>query len=185
MTKPKKNFEDYYAHGYYTDNHGKTFHLSETINLPGRNESTAAEISNNGSILNARNQRGNVKARIVARSFDGGETWDSISFDNDLPDPVCEGSIVNIGTINGKEILAFCNAANTVNRNHLTLRISFDKGITWKKNILIDKSDDNNKKEFTAYSDIVKLNKNEIGVLYARDGYSQIVFTNINWKMHK
>jgi len=109
----------------------------------------------------------------------------SISFDNDLPDPVCEGSIVNIGTINGKEILAFCNAANTVNRNHLTLRISFDKGITWKKNILIDKSDDNNKKEFTAYSDIVKLNKNEIGVLYARDGYSQIVFTNINWKMHK
>jgi len=75
MTKPKKNFEDYYAHGYYTDNHGKTFHLSETINLPGGNESTAAEISNNGSILNARNQRGNVKARIVTRSFDGGETW--------------------------------------------------------------------------------------------------------------
>jgi len=32
MAKPKKNFEDYYAHGYYTDNHGKTFHLSETIN---------------------------------------------------------------------------------------------------------------------------------------------------------
>ena len=183
--EPKKNFEDYFAHGYYTDDHGKTFHLSKTINLPGGNESTAAEISNNGLILNARNQRGDVKARIVASSYNGGETWSSISFDKHLPDPVCEGSIVNIGTINGKEVLAFCNAADTVNRNHLTLRISFDEGITWKKNILIDKSDGNNKKDFTAYSDIVKLNKNEIGVLYERDGYSQIVFTNIHWKKHK
>ena len=76
-------------------------------------------------------------------------------------------------------------AADTANRNHLTLRISFDEGITWTKNILIDKSDDNNNKDFTAYSDIVKLNKNEIGVLYERAGYSQIVFTNINWKKHK
>ncbi len=183
--EPKKDFEDYFAHGYYTDDHGKTFHLSEAINLPGGNESTAAEISGNGLLLNARNQRGDIKERIVAKSIDGGETWSSISFDKHLPDPVCEGSILNIGMVNGKNVLAFCNAADTLNRNHLTLRISFDEGITWKKNILLDKSDDDAGKDFTAYSDIVKLSENEIGVLYERDGYSQIVFTNINWKKHK
>ncbi len=177
--------EDYYAHGYYTDDHGKTFHLSETIALPGGNEATAAEISNNGLLFNARNQKGDIRNRIVARSDDGGETWKNISFDRNLPDPVCEGSILNIGIKKGKHILAFCNAADTARRNNLTLRISFDEGLTWKKNMLIDKSPDDEKKDFTAYSDIVNFNKNEIGVLYERDDYTQIVFTVVNWKNDK
>lgn len=180
--EPKKKFEDYFAHGFYSDDHGKTFHLSETIDLPGGNEATAAEISNNGLLLNARNQKGDVRARIVAGSNDGGQTWSNVSFDKNLPDPVCEGSISNIGIKKGKHILAFCNAADTAKRNNLTLRISFDEGVSWKKAILIDKSNDDKKKDFTAYSDIVMLNKKEIGVLYERDGYTQIVFTFINWK---
>lgn len=183
--EPKKKAEDYFAHGFYTDDHGKTFHLSETINLPGGNEATAAEISNNGLLLNARNQKGDIKARIVARSNDGGQTWSSISLDNNLPDPVCEGSILNIGIEKGKQVLAFCNAADTLKRDHLTLRISFDEGISWKKKILIDKSEDVKKNDFTAYSDIVKINSKKIGVLYERDSYAQIVFSVINWKKRK
>jgi sialidase-1 len=182
---PKTKFEDYYAHGFYTDDHGKTFHLSQTINLPGGNEATAAEISNNGLLFNARNQKGDIKARIVAKSNDGGQTWNSISVDKNLPDPVCEGSILNIGMQKRKHLLAFCNAADTAKRNGLTLRISFDEGLTWKENILIDKSEDDKRKDFTAYSDIVMMNKKEIGVLYERDGYAQIVFTVINWKQRK
>jgi len=52
---PKPGSEDYFAHGFYTDDHGKTFHLGETINLAGGNEVTAAEILNGGLLLNARN----------------------------------------------------------------------------------------------------------------------------------
>ncbi len=183
--EPKKRAEDYFAHGFYTDDHGKTFHLSETINMPGGNEATAAETSNGGLIFNARNQRGDVKARIVANSNDGGQTWQHISFDKSLPDPVCEGSILNIGMEKGKHILAFCNAADTVRRNNLTLRISFDEGVTWRKKILIDKADDPENNDFTAYSDIVMMSKNEIGVLYERNGYAQIVFIAINWRHQK
>lgn len=179
--EPKKKFEDYFAHGFYTDDHGKTFHLSDVINLPGGNEATAAEISNNGLLFNARNQKGDVRARIVAKSNDGGQAWSSISFDKNLPDPVCEGSILNIGIKKGKHILAFCNAADTARRDNLTLRISFDEGNSWVKSIYLDKSPDG-KKDFTAYSDIVKVNKKKIGVLYERDGYAQIVFTIIKWK---
>lgn len=178
---PKARFEDYVAHGFYTDDHGKTFQLSQDLSLPGSNEATAAPLSGNKLMMNARNQKGDVKARIVARSEDGGQTWNSISIDKNLPDPVCEGSLLELGMKKGKQLLAFCNAADTIRRNNLTLRISDDEGLSWKKNILIDGSPDN-KKDFTAYSDIVKINKKLIGVLYERNGYGEIVFTSINWK---
>ena len=149
--------------------------------FPGSNEATAASLSGSGLLLNARNQKGDVRARIIARSKDGGQTWTSITLDNNLPDPVCEGSILNIGVKKRKQMLAFCNAADTLRRDNLTLRISYDEGLSWKKNILIEKSPDG-KKDFTAYSDIVKLDKRSIGVLYERNGYAEIVFTAVNWK---
>ena len=45
---PKPDFSDYSAHGYFTDDHGASFHLSETVTLPGSNESIAVELPNAG-----------------------------------------------------------------------------------------------------------------------------------------
>ncbi len=180
--KPKKQFEDYAAHGFYTDDHAKTFHLSETVQLPGGNESMATELSNDKLMMNSRNQKGDIKARIVSISKDGGATWDTTYFDKVLIDPVNQGSILTIGMKKGKSIIAFCNAADVKNRDNLTLRISYNEGVTWSKNIVIDKSIYGNRNDFTAYSDIVKISKKKIGILYERDGYTQIVFTVINWK---
>ncbi len=179
---PQKQFEDYAAHGFYTDDHGKTFHISETIQMPGSNESMATELSNNKLMMNSRNQKADIKARIVSISSDGGATWEKSYFDTTLIDPVNQGSILTIGKKNGKAILAFCNAADTKNRDNLTLRISFDEGKNWKKNIPIDKSGDDKEKDFTAYSDMVKISNNKIGILYERDEYAAIVFTVIDWK---
>ena len=173
---------DYFAHGFFTDDHGKTFKLSETVPLAGSNESSAAELSNGSLILNSRNQKGDIKARIVALSKNGGATWDSVYFDHNLPDPVCEGTILNIGEQNGKRILAFCNAADINDRNNLTLRISYDEGRTWSKSYLVDGSSGPDKKDFAAYSDIVAVAKNKIGVLYEKGDYSKIVFKLVNWK---
>lgn len=180
---PEKGWEDYASHAFFTDDHGKTFNLSKSVPLPGSNEATAAEISGNGLILNARNQKGDIKARIVALSKDGGVTWDSLWIDNNLPDPVCEGSILKAGQINGKTILAFCNAANIEKRDNLTLRISYNEGRTWPVTIPVDKSDDSNDYEdYTAYSDLVVISPDRIGVLYERADYSEIVFKVIEWK---
>ena len=178
---PQPQFMDYKAHGFYTDDHGKTFHLGETVNLPGGNESMATEISNGKLMMNSRNQKGDVKARIISISSNGGQNWDTTYFDKTLIDPVNQGSILTIGTKKEKSIIAFCNAADTKRRDNLTLRISYNDGLTWSKNILVDKSEDNIRNDFTAYSDLVKISKNKIGVLYERDGYSQIVFTVIKW----
>ena len=177
---PQKQAMDYDAHGFYTDDHGKTFHLGSSLHFPGSNESMAAEISGGRLMINSRNQKGDVRARIIGISNDGGQTWDTTYFDRNLPDPVCQGSIMNIGYKKGKSMLAFCNAADEKNRNNLTLRISYDDGKTWKKNILLYNNP--GKRDAAAYSDIVMAGKNEIGVLYEKDGYSQIVFTSVKIK---
>lgn len=179
---PQKEFTDYAAHGYYTDDGGKTFHLSATVAMPGGNESTAAELSGNRLMMNSRNQKGDVRARIVSVSSNGGATWDSSYFDQTLIDPVNEGSLLTIGKKGHKNILAFCNAADAKRRDNLTLRISYDDGKTWKKAFLIDKSTNDAKGDYTAYSDLVKLTKKTVGVLYEKDGYKQIVFTALKWE---
>lgn len=177
---PKPKSTDYQAHGFYSDDHGKTFRISEDISFEGSNEATAAEISGGRLLFNSRNQKGDVKARIVAVSSDGGAKWDTTYFDPNLPDPVCEGSILTIGRSKTGNILAFSNAADTQKRDNLTLRISFDDGKTWAKSYLIDKST-NNEEDFTAYSDLVQTGKNSVGVLYERNDYKSISFKIMNW----
>ncbi|MCE7059405.1 exo-alpha-sialidase [Dyadobacter sp. CY343] len=178
---PKPKGADYQAHGFYSDDHGKTFKLSETISIEGSNESTAAEISGGRVMFNARNQKGDVRARIVAVSSDGGVKWDTTYFDHNLPDPVCEGSILTIGKNKKHNILAFSNAADTKERDNLTLRISFDDGKTWKQSYVVDKRK-NGEKDYTAYSDLVQTGKKTVGVLYEFDGYKSIVFKEMSWK---
>jgi sialidase-1 len=178
---PQKQFMDYDAHGFYTDDHGKTFQLGASLNVPGSNESMAAELSNGKLMMNSRNQKGDVRARIVSISSDGGSSWDTTYFDKNLPDPVNQGSIITLGKKKGKNILAFCNAADAKRRDNLTLRISFDDGKTWSKDYVIAKSPDD-KGDYAAYSDLVKLGKKKIGIVFEKFGYSEIVFVELKWK---
>ncbi|KYP13383.1 sialidase family protein [Flavihumibacter sp. CACIAM 22H1] len=179
---PQEQSEDYQAHGFYTDDHGRTFKLGETISIPGSNESTAAELTGGKLMLNARNQKGDIRSRIVATSSTGGATWDSTYFDPQLPDPVCQGSLLTIGKKKKNNLLAFCNAADTKKRDKLTLRISYDDGKTWTKAFLVDQGENPRESDPTAYSDIVLVNRKTIGVLYEKHGYSSIVFRSVRWK---
>lgn len=178
---PQENFAEYQAHGFFTDDHGKSFHLSESIEIPGSNESIAAELSSDRMIMSIRNQKGDIRSRILAYSSDGGQTWDQAYFDHNLPDPVCQGSILDLGELNGKTILAHSNNANETERNQLTVKISFDEGRSWELTIPIDYTDDDAKLPWTAYSDLVKLNENSLGILYERDNYGEIVFKQVVW----
>ncbi|MGV3527442.1 MAG: sialidase family protein [Flavisolibacter sp.] len=177
---PQPDFTDYAAHGFYTDDHGKSFHLSASVPLQGSNESTAAELSGGRVMLNSRNQKGDVRARIVSISNNGGADWDSTYFDKSLPDPVNEGSLLTLKYRKKKNVLVFCNAADPNRRDHLTLRISHNDGRHWDKSILIDESTDGNG-DFTAYSDLVKVSRRKVGVLYERNNYRQMVFSVIKW----
>ena len=175
---PKADFTDYVAHGFYSDDHGKTFHISANNAFSGSNESTAAELSHGRIMMNSRDQSGREPYRIVAISSNGGQRWDTTYYDKQLPDPVCEGAIVTLRYRKGKSghnVLAFSNAASRSSRDSLTLRISYDDGTTWRSRYLIDPKN-------TAYSDIVAVGENQVGVLYEAEGYRKINFKKVNWK---
>ena len=179
---PIENFGEYQAHSFFTDDHGKSFQLSESVDIPGSNESIAAELSNSRMIMSIRNQKGDIRSRILAYSSDGGKTWDEAYFESQLPDPVCQGSILNLGEQNGKMILAHSNAADQKNRNNLSIKVSWDEGKTWVKTILIDQVADPKNQAWTAYSDLVKLTESRVGIIYEQDNYQQIVFKQVDWK---
>ena len=185
--EPLPAFNDYRAHGFYSDDHGKSFRLSESVSIPGSNESTAAELSDDRLLLNSRNQAGDKRLRIISSSRNSGQQWDSSYFDQQLIDPVCQGSLLNIGWFRGRAMLAFSNLASRTYRDSLTLRISKDEGKTWSTWLLIDHQPDlhagDTRKDYTAYSDLVLVNKKRIGVLYERNNYREIVFkTTRMWR---
>ncbi len=178
---PQKHYADGRAFGYYTGDHGKTFKISDDVSTPGGNEVMAAELSNSRLILNIRYQLGNIRQRIIAISNNGGQKWDTVYFDPHLPDPVCQGSMLTIGKYKGKNILAVCNDADTLRRNNLTLRISFDEGKSWKENYPVAQAPEGYKGDYSAYSDLVAVDKKNIGILYEKDDYKEIVFVVYKW----
>lgn len=175
--EPKPHYADGRAFGYYSDDHGKTFKISDDVNVPGSNEVMAVELAGNKLMLNVRNQLGNIKCRIIAISNNAGQKWDTTYFDHKLPDPVCQGSILSLG----KNTVAVCNDADTSRRNNLTVRESFDAGKTWSINNNIAKAPEGYRGDFSAYSDIVAIPGKRIGVLYERNNYQEIAFTTVTW----
>ncbi|MDB5280599.1 MAG: Exo-alpha-sialidase [Ferruginibacter sp.] len=180
--EPTADATDYNAHGFYTDDHCTTFKIGATVSRAGSNESMATVLGNGKLMMNSRNQGADAMARIVSLSSNGGASWDTTFIDNNLPDPICQGSILTVGNKKGKAIVAFCNAASKEHRDSLTLRISYDDGRNWQKNYLLDKGTGKAEEDATGYSDLVKLADNEIGVLYERKDYSQIVFMRVRWR---
>lgn len=172
---PLPQNKDWVAHGYYSDDHGKSFKLSENVPYPGTNESTAAQIDENTVYMSSRNQGLEPKLRIISISTDGGQTWDSSTADPNLPDPINQGSVLSWKK--GKKfILAHINAADQNNRDNLTLRLSKDGGKTWYFNETISKAPEGYEGAYSAYSDIVLVSKKKVGILYEKDHYKEIVF---------
>jgi sialidase-1 len=109
--------------------------------------------------------------------------WDSSGYDRSLPDPVCQGSLLNLRQPRNSNWIAFCNPADTARRDRLTLRMSPDAGRSWPVRIPVDQDPDpNSKRDYTAYSDLVELDRRKIGVLYEKDDYRQIVFRAVRWQ---
>ena len=171
---PQPQFRDYQAHGFYSDDHGKTWQLSNTITYPGGNESTAAETDDGGVLMNIRNQSGDVKSRLLAYSPNAGETWEPVRVAQELPDPICQGSMVNYKTPEGQNVLLFSNANSQAKREKMTVRVSPDDGESWSagKEIYAGSS---------AYSDLVVQSDGRIGVLYEKDDYTKIVYATFSY----
>ncbi|MGZ3756781.1 MAG: sialidase family protein [Mucilaginibacter sp.] len=159
-----------YAAVFYTDDHGNTFHISPDVTMQS-DETTAAELPGGGIILNSRDQYLGVPNRIISYDntgkLDNATQWGS-AFNTGLPEPVCEGSMLNYTTPGGKQVLLFVNPNDTNARDYLGVRQSFDGGKTWTRAYIVDQG-------ASAYSDIVALPNGHIGVLYEATNNMQFV----------
>ena len=106
--------------------------------------------------------------RAAAYSPDEGASWRSLWLDNQLPDPVCQGSVLF-----ADGVLYFCNAADSRERRRLTLRKSLDGGKTWSAGTVIAPGP-------AAYSDLTELKDGRLACLYEsgeKDAYEGIFLT--------
>jgi sialidase-1 len=122
-----------HSHVFYSDDHGLTWHLGG-VAAPQTDESQVAEL-NNGDLLLSSRYEGPVFARGFSRSTDRGLTWGPLSLPSELPDPHCQGSLLN--TADGL-LLSHPATTQKVPRDHLTVRLSSDGGLTWPAARLLD-----------------------------------------------
>lgn len=177
----EKDTKKYYSHVIYSDDHGQSWQLGGTTPADQVNECTVAELDNGDLVLNMRNyERKESQVRQVALSKDGGATWIDQRFDQQLPEPRCQGALLKVGKKN-KEQLLFTNPADPKSRVNMTLSISNDGGSTWTKKIPIYNS-------HSAYSDLTELGNGDVLVLYEagyKNAYETISYQVISKKQLK
>jgi hypothetical protein len=112
----------------YSDDHGASWKMGDPIGQGG--EPQVFEQVDGSLCANLRSQRGGF--RIVACSEDGGETWGSWAYDEDLPAAGTQASILRFTTVatSDRNRILFSNPGQPY-RGNLTLRMSYDEGETW------------------------------------------------------
>ena len=97
----------------------------------------------------------------VAYSDNGGESWHDYRLDEDLPQPICQMSVIKL-TGTQKPTVVFINPADRQKRQNGTVRLSEDDGETfaWARQI---KAGD------FVYSAAAQMQNGEIGVLFEPD----------------
>jgi sialidase-1 len=160
------------SHNAYSDDAGKTWRIGPAI-APMSDESKAVELAGGVILQNMRNG----KARTVARSHDGGITFDPPEHDAALIDPGCNAGIVRYRR-GRRDLVVFTNAAST-RRENLSVKLSADGGRSWTRGRALHPGP-------AAYSTVIVLRDGTVGVLYERgekDAAERIAFARfeLDW----
>jgi sialidase-1 len=162
------------SHCFYSDDHGETWRLGATVEIPGGNESTAAELKEGGVIQNIRYKSPNDKYRVLAFSKSDGEKWDTVFICRDLPDPVCEGSTISF-KYKSNFLILFSNAASQTKRERLTVWVSKDNGKSWPVSFIVDNGQ-------ASYSDLIAIKADKIGLIYEQGADNGIIYRQLSVK---
>lgn len=127
------------THTVYSDDHGKTWAMSNSRSVSNGDESKVVQL-NNGSILMDIRTKPNRRYSI---SNDEGITWNGAYAQPDLQDPACNGEIIRYtSTLDGynKNRLIHTNLHHDSQRKNLVIKISYDEGNTWPIEKVIEPS---------------------------------------------
>lgn len=163
---------DHGLHLFGSDNHGLSWHLIDTPIKPG-DESKVVELDDGTWMVNSRaNKKGK---RFVHISSNQGASWESRP-EPELIDPGCNASIIRYTSVKDgfeKSRLLFSNAKMEKGRQNLTVRISYDEGLTWTEGKCIYPGS-------AAYSSLTVLGNGDIGLFFEKDYYSENVFVSFS-----
>ena len=137
--------------------------------------STIVELNSGELLLNMRNYTDD-RLRKLAVSQDQGITWSDIYSHENLIEPICQASMINIRRPFKKDLIAFSNPNSKKSREKMTIQFSFDKSKTWARKILIHDGP-------SAYSNLIQLNNSEIGCLF--EGGDKSPYEGIAYKKIK
>ncbi len=163
-------------HTFYSDNHGLTWNLSSG-SIPGRSsEIQIIELYDGALLANIRS--GGIRGRRISKSYNFGASWSPIINDSVLIEPICQASILRYTSIHqhDKNRILFCNPASSVERQNLTVRLSYDECESWTYSKIICNT-------LAGYSCMTILDDMRIGCLYENgDSYSaeRITFTSFS-----
>ncbi|UVJ39098.1 exo-alpha-sialidase [Arthrobacter sp. CJ23] len=165
----------------YSDDHGENWTLGELIGTGpdgvGPNENKVACLDDGRLLLHSRA----TPRRLAAVSEDGGQNWSPLRPVEDLPDPSDNGSLVRfdgLPTVSARAATATdawllaSNNQDTHLRRNTVLSLSPDNGASWPAKLLLCEGS-------SAYSTAARLPDGNIGVLYERQGYREIVFASV------
>ncbi|KSU76692.1 sialidase-1 [Pseudarthrobacter enclensis] len=165
----------------YSDDHGDSWTFGELIGAGTHgatpNENKVAALEDGSLLLHSRA----TPRRLAARSINGGQDWSALLPVEDLPDPSDNGSLSRFDGLPAVEGLATTatdrwllatNNRDTALRRNTVLSLSTDNGSTWRAGVVLCAGS-------SAYSTATRLPDGNIGVLYERQGYRQIVFVSI------
>lgn len=166
----------------YSDDHGKTWKPGD-VAVPDNqisvipNETSVIQLTDGRVLFNSRNESPNYR-RIVTFSADGATNWSEPQFHDAFFEPICFGSMVRYSKKpnQSKNRILFCNPDSRYNswvrkkpatnrsagnrrRENLTMRMSYDEGITYPVRKVIDPN-------ISGYSDIAVTPDGMIHVLY-------------------
>jgi sialidase-1 len=165
----------------YSDDSGENWkigavdnNLNDTVQS---NETTIAELSDGRIYVNTRDHLGgsHLKNRGETYSLDGGLSFEESIVESDkFPSPIVQAALLDwhFKKMSKGSLLLFSTPSNPEKRENLILMTSRDESLSWQPFVKVHNG-------FSAYSDMVQLNRNTLGVLYETDEYKKIQFSQL------
>ena len=163
----------------YSKNGGKDW----SVGTGAKSETTEAqvvELPDGSLMLNMRDDRNradrkdSLNGRSVAITKDLGKTWtEHPTSRKALIEPNCMASIIADDRPGKEQLLFFSNPDSKARRDHITIKTSFDGGMTWPKENQLELYED----DTYGYSCLTLVDENHIGILY--EGVKELYFEKI------
>lgn len=154
-----------------SNDHGQHWSLIGTPVSPA-DESKIVELADGRWMINSRVNSAGL--RYCHLSDDEGKNWLTYA-DSSLTDPGCNASIVsyrNIRQAYDKPLLIFSNPDHPSERINMRVKYSNNGGLSWSEGKTVYAGP-------SAYSSMSAMQNGDIGLVFEKDNYQEIVFTRI------